>query len=142
MRLYRGTIACFLLFSSPIHGIGAEHVIARQRAPQESQYERVQESRRATLLRYERDLTDALAETIQDSGIIPSADDRTVYLGIRINDRGVPIGVFVIHSSGYEDLDREAIGAFHRASPLPVAPASLQGKPFMASVNVRLNTGR
>jgi TonB family protein len=49
-----------------------------------------------------------------------------VILAFSIDDAGLPKSVSILHSSGEEDLDTEALAMVVRAAPFPVPPAGAQ----------------
>jgi TonB family protein len=49
-------------------------------------------------------------------------------LDVRVNPTGNIVGVFVLHSSGYPDIDKRAVDLLYSVSPLPPPPKYFQGQ--------------
>ncbi len=49
-------------------------------------------------------------------------------LDVRVNPSGHIVGVFVLHSSGYPDIDKHAVDLLYSVSPLPPPPKYFQGQ--------------
>jgi TonB family protein len=49
-------------------------------------------------------------------------------LDVRVNPTGNIVGVFVLHSSGYPDIDKHAVDLLYSVSPLPPPPKYFQGQ--------------
>jgi protein TonB len=85
-----------------------------------------------------------LAERLQDAKRYPEAarahDEQGVATATFTMDRsGHVLSVNLVHSSGSQALDEEAVALIRRADPMPPMPAALPGTTITLTIPVRFS---